>query len=58
VHRVFSISRNGMAFRSDGELLDAGRYACHLRTSGLVGYQATLVQPAITQLAFIYLCPG
>jgi hypothetical protein len=58
LHSVFSVSRDNAAFRSDGELLDAGRYVCHQRTNGLVGYEATLVSPVITQLAFIYLCPN
>ncbi|MDQ2638934.1 MAG: hypothetical protein M3Y83_18915 [Actinomycetota bacterium] len=58
LHEVLSVTRDNAAFHSDGELLDTGRYVCHQRTTGLVGYGATLVSPAITQLAFIYLCPN
>ncbi|EHB56491.1 hypothetical protein MycrhDRAFT_3685 [Mycolicibacterium rhodesiae JS60] len=57
VHRVFSVSRDNMAFHSDAELLDSGQLACQKRDIGLVGYSATGVSPVITQLAFIYLCP-
>ncbi len=58
VRRVLTVSGDNAAFRSDGELLDTGRYVCHQRTSGLVGAAATGASPAITQLAFIYLCPN
>jgi hypothetical protein len=56
--RVFSISHDPVAFRSDGELLALGRYACDKRATGFVGDAATFVSPALTQLAFIYLCPN
>ncbi|WP_284235541.1 hypothetical protein [Mycobacterium antarcticum] len=55
--RVLSVSHDPLAFRSDGELLVDGRFACDKRATGMVGYEATLVAPALTQLAFIYLCP-
>jgi hypothetical protein len=56
---VLTASHNNAAQRSDGELLIDGRYACEKRTShGMVGQEASLVTPAITQLAFIYLCPS
>lgn len=58
LREVFSVARDNAAFRSDGELLDTGRYVCDQRTTPLVGYGATLVSPVITQLAFIYLCPN
>lgn len=54
---VFSVSYDPVAFRSDGELLTDGRYACDKRAAGYVGVEATFVDPALTQLAFIYLCP-
>jgi hypothetical protein len=57
LHRVFSVSHDPLGFRSDGELLDRGRYVCNRRDVGLVGQGATLQSPAITQLALIYLCP-
>jgi hypothetical protein len=57
LHRVFSVSGDPIAFRSDGELLNRGRYVCRQRELGFVGQEATLETPAITQLAFIYLCP-
>lgn len=57
LHRVFSASHDPIAFRSDGELLDRGRDACRQRDGGFVGQAAALETPAITQLAFIYLCP-
>lgn len=56
--RVLPGSGDPVAFNSDGELLDQGRYVCMKRdTVGQVGYEATFVSPIITQLAFIYLCP-
>ncbi|ASL17551.1 hypothetical protein [Mycobacterium intracellulare] len=57
LRRVFTAHQDPTAFRSDGELLDQGRMVCHQRENGLVGAAATLVAPAVTQLAFIYLCP-
>jgi hypothetical protein len=57
LHRVLAVSSNPVAYRGDGELLNLGRRVCHLRDQGIVGQGATLVTPAITQLAFIYLCP-
>ncbi|MDQ2637864.1 MAG: hypothetical protein M3Y83_13400 [Actinomycetota bacterium] len=58
LRQVFSEYRDPAEFRSDGELLDLGRYVCHQRDIGLVGSGATMVTPAITQLAFVYLCPN
>lgn len=58
LHAVFAVSRDNAAFRSDGELLDSGRYVCRLRSDGVVGYEGTHISPAIAQLAFIYLCPS
>lgn len=58
VRRVFSQYRDPTEFRSDGELLYLGRFVCHQRQSGLVGYEATLVTPAIVQMALVYLCPS
>jgi len=56
--RLFPGSGDPDAFKSDGQLLDQGRYACFRRdSSGLVGYEVTYVSPIITQLAFVYLCP-
>jgi hypothetical protein len=57
LHRVLPLSHDPIAFRSDGELLNRGRSVCHQRDEGLAGQTATLEPPAITQLAFIYLCP-
>lgn len=54
---VFAANHDPVAFRSDGELLELGRYACAKRAAGFVGTEATLVTPALTQLAFIHLCP-
>lgn len=56
--RVLTVSHDPEAFRSDGELLMGGRFACDKRAAGQVGYGATFVPPALTQLAFIYLCPS
>lgn len=59
VRTVLTASNNKVAFRSDGELLAAGRSVCELRSShGLVGEKATFQPSAVTQLAFIYLCPS
>lgn len=55
--QVFAVSHNPVSFRSDGQLLSDGWYACDKRAAGFVGAEATLVTPALTQLAFIYLCP-
>jgi hypothetical protein len=57
LHRVFSISRDPLAFRSDAELLDRGRLVCRRNESGTLGQPATLEPPAINQLALIFLCP-
>jgi len=57
LHQVFSISHDPLGFRSDGELLDRGRYVCTRRDLGSVGQAAIQQPPAISQLAFIYLCP-
>lgn len=57
LHRVLPLSHDPIAFRSDGELLNRGRYVCRQRDRGLVGQAATLESPAIIQLALIYLCP-
>lgn len=56
--RVFAVSHDPVAFRSDGKLLLDGRFACDQRDLGYVGAAATFVSPVITQLAFIYLCPA
>jgi hypothetical protein len=57
LRHVFSAYRDPAEFLSDGELLNLGRYACDQRDKGLVGYAATLITPAITQLALVHLCP-
>lgn len=57
LRKVFAASHDPTSFRSDGELLSLGRFACNRRDAGFVGQEATLLTPAITQLAFIYLCP-
>jgi hypothetical protein len=57
IRRVFAVSHDPVAFRSDGELLADGRYVCQRRDYGFVGQATSLVSPVITQLAFIYLCP-
>lgn len=54
---VFSLSHDPTGFRSDGELLVLGQYACEVRADSLVGFGATAVPPTLIQLAFIYLCP-
>jgi hypothetical protein len=56
--RVLTLSHDPEAFRSDGDLLVQGRFACDKRPTREVGYGATLVPPALTQLAFVYLCPS
>ena len=56
-HQVFAASHDPVAFRGDGQLLSDGWFACDKRAAGFVGTEATLVTPALTQLAFIYLCP-
>lgn len=58
LRHVFSKYRDPTEFRSDGELLRLGRYVCQQRDFGLVGYEATLVTPAVAQLAPVYLCPS
>jgi hypothetical protein len=59
VRTVLTVSHDTAAFRSDGELLVAGRFACRMGSAhGMVGQLSTLVTPAVTQLAFIYLCPN
>lgn len=58
LRHAFAAYRDPAEFRSDGELLDLGRYVCKQRENGLGGYEATLVTPAIVQLALIYLCPS
>lgn len=57
LRRVFTQYHDPAGFRSDGELLDLGRRVCQLQAQGFVGYEATLISPAIVQLATIYLCP-
>lgn len=57
LHRVFAAKHDPSAFRSDGELLVYGQFACAKRNAGQVGEGATFQSPAITQLALIYLCP-
>jgi hypothetical protein len=57
LHRVFAVSPDPMAFRSDGELLLRGRRVCYQRSQGFVGPAATSQPSALIQLAFIYLCP-
>lgn len=55
--KVLNAAQDPTAFRGDGRLLVDGRYACDRRATGMVGNTGTLVAPALTQLAFIYLCP-
>lgn len=57
LHQVFEAQHDPSAFRSDGELLARGQFVCAKRRSGQVGAEVTYQSPAITQLAFIYLCP-
>lgn len=54
---IYAESHNPKAFRSDGEMLVDGHYACDKRAAGIVGLEATFVDPVLNQLAFIYLCP-
>lgn len=56
-HKVLAMTHDPMAFRGDGRLLTDGRYACDRRPTGMIGSSGTFVNPALTQLAFIYLCP-
>lgn len=59
LRRVLPGTGDPLAFNNDGELLAKGRYVCYMREANdLVGYEATLVSAAVTQLAFIYLCPN
>lgn len=58
LRQVFSEYRDPAEFRSDGELLDLGHRVCRQRDDGVVGSGATLLTPAISQLAFVYLCPN
>lgn len=55
--KVLNASHDPMAFRGDGRLLVEGRFACAKRATDMVGSSGTFVTPALTQLAFIYLCP-
>lgn len=57
LRRVLSVSHDPAGFRGDGELLDAGRFACNRRAAGFVGSPVTYLSPAVVQLALIYLCP-
>ena len=57
LHQVFEAQHDPSAFRSDGELLARGQFVCAKRRVGQVGAEVTYQSPAITQLAFIYLCP-
>ena len=57
LRKVFAAKHDPSAFRSDGELLTMGRLVCDKADVGQVGQGATFQSPAITQLAFIYLCP-
>ncbi len=58
LRRVFAAYQDPTEFRSDGELLELGRQVCFMRSKGIVGAGATLITPAINQLAPIYLCPN
>ena len=55
--KVMTATRDPMAFHGDGRLLVDGRYACARRPTDMVGNSGTFVDPILTQLAFIYLCP-
>jgi hypothetical protein len=55
--KVLAAAQDPMVFRGDGRLLVDGRYACDRRATNMVGSSGTFVAPALTQLAFIYLCP-
>jgi hypothetical protein len=58
LRKVLTASHDNATSRSNGELLDTGRAVCQKRSIGIIGQESTLVSPAITQLAFIYLCPN
>lgn len=58
IRRVFAASHDPVAFNSDGELLNDGRFACESRARGFVGQAATFLSPVVTQVAFVYLCPN
>lgn len=55
--KVLVATKDPMSFRGDGRLLTDGRYACARRPTDMVGESGTFVNPVLTQLAFIYLCP-
>ena len=55
--QIYAVSQDPVSFRSDGELLSDGHYACDKRAAGFVGLEATFVDPVLNQLAFLYLCP-
>jgi len=57
LHKVFAAKHDPVAFRSDGELLTLGEFACDKAKAGQIGQGATFQTPAVTQLALIYLCP-
>lgn len=57
LRKVFAAKHDPAAFRSDGELLGDGHFVCAKRDVNQVGQAVTFMTPAITQLAFIYLCP-
>lgn len=55
--KVMATTHDPTAFLGDGRLLTDGRYACARRATDVVGSSGTYVDPIVTQLAFIYLCP-
>ncbi|OBH11073.1 hypothetical protein [Mycobacterium sp. E1747] len=55
--KIMTATHNPMGFHGDGRLLTDGRYACARRTTDIIGNSGTYVDPTLTQLAFIYLCP-
>jgi len=55
--KVMTATQSPTGFRGDGRLLVDGRYVCARRATDIVGYDGTFVDPILTQLAFIYLCP-
>lgn len=55
--KVLTATSDPTAFLGDGRLLVDGRYACARRSTNMVGSAGTFVNPALIQLAFIYLCP-
>jgi hypothetical protein len=58
VRRALPGSGDRVSFNSDAELLDQGRYACTQRDlNQIVGTNANLISPIVSQLAFVYLCP-